>query len=980
MLLSKLRLTPRRHRPFLRAFLTALIGILNLALNLTGQAGEVLRASGGGGHSKGKGPDGNPTAAAVQASINATGILSQTAQALQAMQAMQAAAQAVAANAAIGRGKSAAASNPASPGNQAGTTTGGTLAQTTQALQALQTIQTAARAAAANGANNLGSDPNHPGQQLPDVPNGLGPGGLQVAPGVPADLSHPGAGENPQLWQGANLPTQTASGGKTNVTIVQNAQQALLNWQTFNISKETHLTFDQTAGGANASQWIAFNKVNDPSGVPSQILGSLDAIGQVYVINANGIIFGGSSQINTHALVASALPINDNLIARGLLNNPDNQFLFSALALPSGSNGTPAFTPPASNTPDGHYGDVTVQSGAQITSPTTADHVGGRVALIGANVANDGTITTPDGQTILAAGLQVGFGAHPSSDPSLRGLDVYVGAVVDPLSSLAAYAGTATNGALIEAPRADVTIIGRRVDQMGFIDSSTSVALNGRIDLLADYNAVGNTNTQLTNPPPFLFQSTGTVTLGSDSVSQILPELTSSDRVVGTQLALLSQVNIQGLAIHEAADAVLIAPGADAMIDAGTWAYYTSGGPGQTVSQLVSSGGQIYLDAGAVIDVSGSQNVSASVAENIVAAQLLGPELADSPLQRNGPLRGQTVYVDITKAGTYNGQTWVGTPLADVSGYVNLVQRTVGELTTNGGNVTLSAGESVIMQPGSSVNVSGGSVNYQGGLVKTTQVVSGGNVFDISQATPDRVYDAVLNGSTSVHPKWGVVDIFGNSATTTGRFEAGYVQGGNGGSLTITAPSMALDGRLSGTTIAGPRQNTVPPVSSSLSLTFQAQDPTPPAFLPFSPTPPAITFQPTSSLAPADPFALDSSGNPLVLRADRKEQVVLSPDLVDVDGFGVLKINNSDGNITVPANISLTTSPFGVYQLFRCQHRYRRQNDITGRQLDFQCLRYFARSICIVRAWFANSASGSNSRRFCPRSGRFFERRRNDYG
>ena len=335
--------------------------------------------------------------------------------------------------------------NPTAAAVQAGLNGHDTLARTTQALQAVQAMQAAAHAAAVAGANNLGLDPNHPGQQLPNVPNGLGIGGLQVAPGVPIDLAHPGPGENPDLWLGANLPTQTTSGTQTNVTIVQTTQQALLNWQTFNIGRDTHLTFDQTAGGASASQWIAFNKVNDPSGVPSQILGSLDAIGQVYVINANGIIFGGSSQINLHTLVASALPINDNLIARGLLNNPDNQFLFSALALPAGSNGTPTFTPPASNTPDGHYGDVTVQEGAQITSPTTADHVGGRVALIGANVTNGGTISTADGQTILAAGLQVGLAAHSSDDPTLRGLDVYVGAIVDPLSSLAIYAGTATN-------------------------------------------------------------------------------------------------------------------------------------------------------------------------------------------------------------------------------------------------------------------------------------------------------------------------------------------------------------------------------------------------------------------------------------------------------------------------------------------------------------------------------------------------------
>ena len=254
------------------------------------------------------------------------------------------------------------------------------------------------------------------------MPNGLTTGGLKVAPGVPANLAQPTASENPALWTGAALPTQTTANGQTNVSIVQTSQQAVLNWQTFNVGRGTNVTFDQTAGGAVATQWIAFNKINDPSGVPSQILGSINAVGQVYLINANGIIFGGSSQINLHTLVASALPINDNLIARGLLNNPDNQFLFSALPLPSGTNGTPAFTPGPTNTPGGFYGDVTVQAGATLTSPTSADNVGGRIALFGANVRNDGTISTPDGQTILAAGLQVGLAAHASTESFLAWL------------------------------------------------------------------------------------------------------------------------------------------------------------------------------------------------------------------------------------------------------------------------------------------------------------------------------------------------------------------------------------------------------------------------------------------------------------------------------------------------------------------------------------------------------------------------------
>jgi filamentous hemagglutinin family protein len=182
------------------------------------------------------------------------------------------------------------------------------LARTSQAVQAVRAMQDAARNAALNGPHNLGVNPFRAGQQLPNVPNGLVPGGLQVAPGVPRDLGAPAPGENPLLWQGANLPQESNGNGQTTVTITQTAQQAILNWETFNIGMQTRLTFDQTAGGANASQWIAFNTIRDPSGNPSQILGSLDAIGQVYIINQNGILFGGSSQVNLHTLVASALP------------------------------------------------------------------------------------------------------------------------------------------------------------------------------------------------------------------------------------------------------------------------------------------------------------------------------------------------------------------------------------------------------------------------------------------------------------------------------------------------------------------------------------------------------------------------------------------------------------------------------------------------------------------------------------------------
>ncbi len=173
------------------------------------------------------------------------------------------------------------------------------LRRTGQTLDAMRAMQAAARAAAQAGPDNLG--PN-----LPAVPNGLRPGGLNPA----AD-----AATNPASWSGASQPVETVSGENVNVTIRQTTQQALLHWQTLNVGKKTTLTFDQSAGGANTGQWIAFNQVNDPSGNPTQILGNIKADGQVYLINRNGVIFGGSSQVNARGLTVSSLPINTNLVS-----------------------------------------------------------------------------------------------------------------------------------------------------------------------------------------------------------------------------------------------------------------------------------------------------------------------------------------------------------------------------------------------------------------------------------------------------------------------------------------------------------------------------------------------------------------------------------------------------------------------------------------------------------------------------------------
>ncbi len=889
-----------------------------------------------------------------------------------------------------GAGKAPANPNSAVP-DQARANAQDALKRTTQVLDSVRAMQEAARGLTVKGGGTLSVGGGRP------VPNGLGPGGLQVAPGVPVNLGKPALGENAGLWVGANLPVQSQLGGRTRVTIEQTAPQALLNWETFNVGRETTLTFNQSRGGVSQTKWIALNKVNDPSGRPSQILGSIEAPGQVYVINRNGIIFGGSSQVSVGTLTASTLPINDNLVSRGLLNNPDAQFLFSALPLAAGTKGgTPAFNPTiadrefqvsanvtdytlaeqvaltASNapvrapeltfrnstgaverllsgtdytlaidtatrrvtaafTPAGlqkvgaanvtatytpvvvKSGDIVVQAGARLSSTVTAEGNGGRVLLVGANVRNEGAISTPAGQTILAAGLQLGLDGHRSADASLRGLDTYVGAVTVAGVSLAP-AGTATNAGLIEAPRGNVTLTGKTVEQLRVIESATTTALNGRIDLSAEYDSIANTNYDSTNPsrgPIFLKRATGTVEVGPGSVTRIRPDLAGEDRAVGTQLALPSQINLTGRAVHFAGGSEVLAPNATVNVSAGNW---ISIGP-TSPTQFHYTSGQIYFDAGASIDVAGSVDVIAPITENILTLQLRGAELADSPLQRAGLLRGTTLSIDVRKTGVYNGRYWVGTPLGDVSGFLGIIERSVGELTVGGGTVNLNAGESVILQRGSKIDVSGGWINFEGGLVQTTRVLSGGVLLDLSQATPDRVYDGVYTGtSTFSNARYGVTETFAQPLALTGaRYEAGYLQGANAGAITITAPSQALDGTLLGRAAQGPRQQNettfAPAQAGALNLNFRNEAPFGSGFYAASPAPPRITFDAPSGLRAADAFEVDASGNPGELREDRKKTIFLPPALLAENGFSTLAIDNSDGEIVVPQQTKLV-APF----------------------------------------------------------------------
>lgn len=747
------------------------------------------------------------------------------------------------------------------------------LARTTLSLQKLQAAQAAARAAAASP-GNLGINPLT-GARLPDVPDGLGVGAL--------DLD--------RVVSGANNPVQSGN----RVTVKQNESQALLHWRTFNVGRNTTLNFDQSAGGADAAEWIAFNKVTGADVAPSQILGRINAQGQVYVLNQNGIIFGGSSQINTRGLVASSLPLNESFISRGLLIHPSSQgsyfpeFQFSGVA-----DGT--FVPPAP--PAGRYGDVVVQRGAVLTASVNAEGGGGRVTLVGANVRNEGSIETPSGQTILAAGLQVGFQGHSSSDPGLRGLDVFVGKVDG-------NSGSAANTGMVDVGTGNLTMAGRSVAQDGVAVGLTSVTLNGRIDLDASYDAVANSvynPVDAPNEPAFLARKTGSVSLGSGSTTIVMPDLLSAATTVGTALPLSSQINIRGGDIRFGAGSVVRAPGGKIDVKAGDWREVVESldGNNNTIYRrgephFVYSKGSIAVGAGALLDVAGTTDVFVPLAQSILDIELRGSELAVSPLQRDGPIRGETLTVDLRDTGYHLGRYWVGTPLGDATGFANIIERNAAQLSAAGGSISLRAGGSVVTESGSVLDVSGGYYRYAGGKVQTSRLWQGQRLVPADKAVPGVSYSGIYSPySATKSAKWGVTKTYRNALDLTGAYnDAEHIAGAPGGSLSITAPVMSLEGSLLGQTANGPRQmrdgqlasNLAPP--SRLRLDFTSQSPA--AFT-------GVVY-PTISPFPVSVVLGRRGGAPLSVAGGA---AFFASDFAAQTGFGDIEIENSEGEYEVP--------------------------------------------------------------------------------
>ena len=262
-----------------------------------------------------------------------------------------------------------------------------------------------------------------------------------VAVAAAQALAEPTGG---QVVKGQAQINQAGTQGGTVTTIKQSTPQVSINWQSFNVGDKERVNFVQPDASS-----LAINRILGSQG--SSIQGNINANGQVWLINPNGIVFGKNAQVNVGGLVATTLDT----------------------ANPGSLTGTQRFS--------GNSTAAVTNSGLLNASE------GGYVALLGHRVSNQGEINAPAGMVAMGAGSAVDL---QFNNNQLLGVQVYE-SLLDAMSE---------NGGVIRADAGQVllkagaqgSLLRSAVNNTGVIQARTVRKQGGKIVLVSGMKT-GNT-------------------------------------------------------------------------------------------------------------------------------------------------------------------------------------------------------------------------------------------------------------------------------------------------------------------------------------------------------------------------------------------------------------------------------------------------------------------------------------------------------
>ncbi len=579
--------------------------------------------------------------------------------------------------------------------------------------------------------------------------------------------------------------------------ITQSTDRAAINWQSFNIGTGASVHIAQPSATSVLLNRVVGNEM-------SQIRGQISANGQVVLVNPNGIVMGPTGRITASAFTASSFGISDTDFQAGHM-----RFERSA-----------------------HSGAVVNQGSIESTD------AGGYVALIGADVNNQSTITTRQGAVVLAAAAAVvmpntpGFDTQKVSVPLSRNVRLELNPESFGSANVSNSGVIVTDGGQVLMRAAAVVdavskIANATVVQSGSIDTSGDQA--GRVDILADDGRIrvsGSVTANSAPPPHWPTTGAGTdIYIGRDELTNVLAAVGD---VRGAELESLGgfvETSGQYLATHgvtvKAKDWLLdpndirIVATDTATSDARV---VTSGGTttvqdntGILASEVLKSTIESAINAGT--------NVTISTANPTAGAEGAGNITLDTALSFNNTgaqaatLRlfavngitqnvgatitatgSQLVHIDMAAEGRYMGNPWASTSSLGIT--LNSAITTNGDITLNGRVMTgtayavniTGAGTALTVADGRSINIIANTVN----LSNSATLNAGTGTVNIKTHT---VSNEILLGGIDVQTDTFSTQKLGISNSELNLITAGNVVIGDlasTGLISVTGPTTTL--------------------------------------------------------------------------------------------------------------------------------------------------------------------------------------------
>ncbi len=557
--------------------------------------------------------------------------------------------------------------------------------------------------------------------------------------------------------------------GTSSLTVNQTSQKMIIDWRSFGVAKDGAAQFIQPSASA-----IALNRVTGSE--VSSILGRLEANGQLFFVNPNGMVFGKGAKVDVAGLVVSTADITNQ-------NFMNSRYSF----------------------------DAKVKADAQIVNEGTLTiKDAGLAAFVAPHVSNSGILRAHLG-TVLIGGAQT-FTLDMAGDNLIR---FQLGEAVS--QSQTDEAGQ-TTGALVD----NRGIIDARGGSVYLSAKAAREVVNDAVRI-SDQRRAGGV---VQNPDGTVTLTASSLTIETDGKVQIdqSAHLDLSGTGQGGSLSLKASaaeiggnINLNGEV--EGGTATLQTDGALSLTGQitanggkrGGWLSLTSGEVGSIGGDLQANGAQ----RGGTISVSADRlahfgQISARGEQGIggqitVAAQSRLIATTASLIDASGKAGGQASL----SSGTGEGQSLFSSGRLFATG----LWGQGGDISVLGGDINLVAAK---------LNADGIS---NGGTIRIGHSLDSAGSPVISARTVELSPDTRLEASSLIAGHGGTIDVWSNSRTRAwgSVLAKGGRMGGNGGLIELsskgdvvyggTADASALKGA-AGRLLLDPRNLTIDDASA----------------------------------------------------------------------------------------------------------------------------------------------------------------------